>query len=644
MLKEIAEKQKKFFKPDIKDKRKLQAEIRNLKLELLINQLSFNKEKFFANHVEKGGFAPTASDLRYNEELKQKKKDFDRHIAKLQKLKQNKEEPFEHFDWKLDFPEVLNPYLVNGNAGFDIVIANPPYIGERGNKEKFAIVRESFLASFYQRKMDYFYFFFHNSLNLGKQDATITFITTNYYLTADGAFKLREDFNKRAKIIQLINFNEYKIFESAKGQHNLITILSKNTDLHNYCLSVLTKLKGGFDSGVLKSILSGNDKATEYQRVECSSLYDGTELYIRQSGTGSKSDTKSQILDAIRDNGERLDSFFNVSQGVLTGVDRISKKHIEANLTDEENVGSGVYVLTTDEIDRLRLTKKEFELVKPFYKNSDVQKYVVNETPKYNLVYATRDIEIEDYPKIKNHLFKFEEVIKNRSQERGEMQAALKQGKWWVIFAARDLKVFESEKIVCPQRSYTNEFGYTKEPWFGSADIYFIVSKTKEYSLKYLLPILNSKLIFFWLYNRGKRKGEMLEIFYTPLTELPVIQAKKEIQNLFSRVADYIIFLKTYNLKNIADQLIPTYFEQIIDGMVYELYFPDLIKKHKREIIQHLGELPEFTDKMSDEQKMNICKTVFNRLNDREHPVRVNLFYMSSIPEIAIIEGKNENN
>ncbi|HNF49978.1 MAG TPA: hypothetical protein PLF48_11385, partial [Chitinophagales bacterium] len=86
-------------------------------------------------------------------------------------------------------------------------------------------------------------------------------------------------------------------------------------------------------------------------------------------------------------------------------------------------------------------------------------------------------------------------------------------------------------------------------------------------------------------------------------------------------------------------------------GTVYELYFPELIKKHKREIIQHLGELPRFTDKMSlpagkadDEQKMNICKTVFNRLNDREHPVRVNLFYMSSIPEIRIIEGKTENN
>jgi len=57
-------------------------------------------------------------------------------------------------------------------------------------------------------------------------------------------------------------------------------------------------------------------------------------------------------------------------------------------------------------------------------------------------------------------------------------------------------------------------------------------------------------------------------------------------------------------------------------------------------LVKKLGKLPEFTDKMSNEQKMKICKTVFNRLNDREHPVRVNLEKMKAeIKEIRIIEG-----
>ncbi|HRI45920.1 MAG TPA: hypothetical protein PK559_02345 [Ignavibacteriaceae bacterium] len=70
------------------------------------------------------------------------------------------------------------------------------------------------------------------------------------------------------------------------------------------------------------------------------------------------------------------------------------------------------------------------------------------------------------------------------------------------------------------------------------------------------------------------------------------------------------------------------------------MYFPELLKKHNREIIRHLGELPEFTDGMSDEQKMKICKKVFDRLNDKEHPIRINLEKMKEeITEIRIIEG-----
>ena len=122
---------------------------------------------------------------------------------------------------------------------------------------------------------------------------------------------------------------------------------------------------------------------------------------------------------------------------------------------------------------------------------------------------------------------------------------------------------------------------------------------------------------------------------------LPIIKLDDEIKRKkFEIIVSYILFLKNQTFKEVTDQLMPVYFEQIINGMVYELYFPELIQKHKREIIQHLGELPELTDKMNDEKKIQIIRTGFERLNQKEHPVRVNLFYMDSIPEIRIIEGK----
>ena len=134
------------------------------------------------------------------------------------------------------------------------------------------------------------------------------------------------------------------------------------------------------------------------------------------------------------------------------------------------------------------------------------------------------------------------------------------------------------------------------------------------------------------------KPGKTPQIRVTDVKELPIKETRS--QAPFIRLVDYILFLKKLELINTSDQLIPTYFEQIIDGMVYELYFPELLKKHNREIIKHLGELPEYTDSMSDEQKMKICKKVFDRLNDKEHPARVNLEKMKEeIKEIRIIEG-----
>ena len=78
------------------------------------------------------------------------------------------------------------------------------------------------------------------------------------------------------------------------------------------------------------------------------------------------------------------------------------------------------------------------------------------------------------------------------------MQAALKLGKWWVIFAARQHVNFDGPKIVCPQRSPLNVFGYNEEQWYASADVYYITDRSKndEINLKYVLALLNSKLFY----------------------------------------------------------------------------------------------------------------------------------------------------
>lgn len=669
LLVEVADKQKKYFNPNNKNKKKLQAEIRNLKIELLINQLSFNKELYIGKTVQKGGFMPTASDIKHNTERELQIKGFDNLINKLKNLLKNPDEPFIHFDWKLDFPEILNPYLVNGKGGFDIVIANPPYIGQSGNRDLFQeVLLTDFGKLFHQRRMDYFYFFFHKAIRLTKQDAIISFITTNYFLNATYSDKLRKDLYENCDFIKLINFNEAKIFESATGQHNAISILTKNKSVNNYVETAITSHKGIISGKIIYGIIYGRDPSTKKFRFLSSNIFELPKYHILIEGSGHSetNNPKSSLLNSIKNSGSKLIDVADIVQGIVTGANDLSPKYKkEYGISEDE--GSGIFILQEEELEKLKLNSKEKKFIKPWYKNSDINRWHCNENTRQYLIYMT-SIDIIDEIEIPNlikHFEPYKSLLINRNVRTGRyslsdynnflkgsfdipyvmIKSSFKKGKYYLVSYARDKYVFEEPKLICPQRSPLNTFGYTEVPWYGASDVYYIVgNRDKAVNLKYLLAILNSKLIYFWLYNKGQRKGETLQLFKDPLSEIPIKFPMDKSDDKYINIVNYIIFLKNQSILNLNDQLMPTYFEQIIDGMVYELYFPELLRKHNREIIKHLGDLPEFTDGMSDEQKMKICKKVFDRLNDKEQPVRVNLFYMNSIPEIAIIEGKNENN
>ena len=67
------------------------------------------------------------------------------------------------------------------------------------------------------------------------------------------------------------------------------------------------------------------------------------------------------------------------------------------------------------------------------------------------------------------------------------------------------------------------------------------------------------------MYNKGKRKGESLELYYTPLSEIPIKKAKN--QKEFIAIVDQILTLKKENPQADTSDL-----ENEIDELVYQLY------------------------------------------------------------------------
>ena len=86
-------------------------------------------------------------------------------INEIINYKDSQPRPF--FVWELEFSEIFKGI----NPGFDIVIGNPPYHGEKDYAHVFDPIKNTALGKkFYQGKMDLYYFFFHKGLDICKEN------------------------------------------------------------------------------------------------------------------------------------------------------------------------------------------------------------------------------------------------------------------------------------------------------------------------------------------------------------------------------------------------------------------------------------------------------------------------------------------
>ena len=85
--------------------------------------------------------------------------------------------------------------------------------------------------------------------------------------------------------------------------------------------------------------------------------------------------------------------------------------------------------------------------------------------------------------------------------------------------------------------------------------------------MKCLTGLLNSKLIAFWLRNKGKMQGENYQIDKEPLMSIPLPIVNEAGQKPITIIVEKIISLKTANLSADTSAL-----ESEIDRLVYQLY------------------------------------------------------------------------
>jgi hypothetical protein len=220
LLKIISEKQKEFFNTE-SDKKKLAFDIRNLKIDLLINQLDLMvKTKGIETEPRETSRKFTEQNELFCQTLGWKE-----NIIQLNNLKKQPENPLNFFEWKLDFPEVLNE-AINVNPGFDIVIANPPYVNIANiNDEKYrSIIQNKY--STVKNKSDLYSVFIERSFYLTKKKGKNCFIYPKTWMGTDSFSKFREFLINNFKIHKIINLG-YGVFENATVS-TIISVFSRD--------------------------------------------------------------------------------------------------------------------------------------------------------------------------------------------------------------------------------------------------------------------------------------------------------------------------------------------------------------------------------------------------------------------------------
>jgi hypothetical protein len=224
-LTKITDLQRQFFNADSKNKTALSQKIRQTKINILINQLKFDREKYRESNSKKGGLMPTPKEIKQNLEVDLQIQTFNNNIQNLEKLEKDTSKPLNYFSWELDFPDILNP-LLNDKCGFDIIIGNPPYIKEYTNKNAF----DGFRANkYYQGKMDLWYGFACIGLDLLNKNGLECFIAQNNWITSSGASILRNKILNDTEIKIFTDFEDYKVFKSA-GIQTMIYLLKKSNN------------------------------------------------------------------------------------------------------------------------------------------------------------------------------------------------------------------------------------------------------------------------------------------------------------------------------------------------------------------------------------------------------------------------------
>ncbi|MEG4064958.1 Eco57I restriction-modification methylase domain-containing protein [Microcoleus sp. SVA1_A1] len=544
-------------------------------------------------------------------------------IAELGKFSQEVEQgerSLSFFSYHLHFRDVFEQ-----RGGFDLVVGNPPYVRQEQFKELKPALEKEFDC--YTGTADIFVYFFERGFRLLKEGGHLTYITSNKYFRSGYGEKLRKFLGEQATIQTLIDFGDAAVFEAIA--YPSIVVFSKDNPTAETQTQVLT--------------WEQTQLLEEFPKIFKSQSFQMPQAALKPDGWRIESPSVLALLEKLRRAGTPLGEYVKgrFYYGIKTGFN-------EAFVVDRE---------TRDRL--IAEHPSSAEVLKPFLRGRDVKRWCVESVDLYLLfipwhfplhqdssisgVSTNAEQEFKKlYPAIYNHLLKFKAELSARNKAEIGIRY-----EWYALqrYGSTYWKNFEQPKIIYPNICKRNEFAWDESGYYTNQKAFIIPCNDKA-----LLAILNSGVVTF-LFDKllAKLQGDFYEPSSIFMKDFPIPIATEPEKKAIETLVNYVLYLTTA-LKDIPsqgealressmDKLMNSYFEQIIDALVTELYLPEELHSHDRYFMRYVltENLPNLEEIKGD--KMAGLREIFERLFEKDHPLRVGIFFLDSVPAVRVIRG-----
>lgn len=541
-------------------------------------------------------------------EIEKRKKQLENKTkARIKLLDFEKTDERPYFLWHLFFMDVFE------QGGFDIMIGNPPYIQlQKMGKETDILQAEKFDT--FKRTGDIYTLFYEKGINLLKDNkGVLTYITSNTWMRTKFGEGMRNFFVSKSNPVKLLNFEDTKIFPSATVEVNIM--LTKKEIWNNNLQAVA--IKGDYLPG-----MSINEYLSKKQIV-LNNLDKDSWIIVEKEDF--------EIKEQIANNGISLmDWDLEFYRGFLTGYN-------DAFFIDEEK-----------RHELIDLDPNSEKFIKPLLRGREIKKYGFEFHNKY-VIFTRREFQINKHPAIKNHLELFREQLepkpKNWNNKKDGEWNGRKPGTYlWYDFQDNIAyyPVFDKVKIIWLSISDKPAFALDTKKMYVTAPAYIMTSHCN----KYLVTMLNSKAMEWYLdkvsSSTGQGTNQWSKIF---VEKLPIPQLEEKDRKPFEILADYLTLIndpeQAYLFESISNEIVSRFFEDVLNMMVYELYFEEHMKENKIDVLQFV-DFEDISQLETFEEKRDVIQREYYKLKEKDNPIR-NRILLAPVHSPNIIKRINES-